>query len=116
MKVNSKVHSLKVAKQPKNDPYRKVAKKMEENFLNFLIQKMRQSSPASEDKSTSMNYYKGLLDQERAKIMAEANGGVGIQDVILRQIAPGRYKANSIQQPSLRNIQAMNIQKGKNHE
>ena len=40
-----------------------------------------------------MNYYKNILNQERAKIMAEANGGTGIKEMILKQIAPHRYKA-----------------------
>jgi len=114
MKVNQKTHSLNFQKKQLEDPYQKVAKKMEENFLNFLIEKMRQAAPTSEDKSTSMNYYKGLLDQQRAKIMANTNGGVGIQDVILRQIAPQRYKAHSIKQASSNSLNSLNI--GKSHE
>ena len=119
MKVNKKTNSLHFPKNQQDDPYRKVAKKMEENFLNFLIEKMRQAAPLTEDKSTSMSYYKGLLDQQRAKIMADSNGGVGIQDVILRQIAPERYKAQANARTALNDIsknKEVVTEKGKYHE
>ena len=119
MKVNKKINSLHFPKKQQNDPYRKVAKKMEENFLNFLIEKMRQAAPLTEDKSTSMSYYKGLLDQQRAKIMAESNGGLGIQDVILRQIAPERYQAQANARSAFNNINKIKqvvTEKGKYHE
>jgi Rod binding domain-containing protein len=92
---------MKIGKPPNNiqdlnsrrvnkpaDPYQKIAQAMEENFLNLLVQQMRKSSPSTNEDSTSSNYYKGLLDSERAKIMAETRGGLGLQKIILDQISP----------------------------
>ena len=61
---------------------------MEENFIKFMIEKMRKSVPTTEKDSTAQSYYKSLIDQERAKIMASTNGGIGLQKLILEQISP----------------------------
>ena len=86
----------------KYDPYLKVAKGMDANFLNFLITKMRESIDKEKDDGQEVKYYTSLLDHEYAKLMAEQNEGKGVQEIILDQILP-HYLQNRINQNNARN-------------
>ena len=70
------------------EPHKKVAKGMEERFLLHMIKQMKKSVQKSEADSTASDFYNSQLDSERAKILAEKEGGVGIQKLILNQIYP----------------------------
>jgi Rod binding domain-containing protein len=74
------------------DPYKKVASAMEKQFLNFMISKMNQTIKKNDKNSSAMDYYQGLLTQERSSIMANNNGGVGIKKLILDQIYPNHFR------------------------
>ena len=74
------------------DPYKKVASAMEKQFLNVMISKMNQTIKKNDKNSSSMDYYQGLLTQERSSIMANNNGGVGIKKLILDQIYPNHFR------------------------
>ena len=69
------------------EAYKKVAKGMEQQFIEFMISEMEKTS-GKKDHSMAGNYYKSLLNTERAKIMSDVNGGMGLQEMILNQIYP----------------------------
>ena len=106
--------SDKEAKQFIPDAYKNVAKGMEKQFLQFMIEQMNKSVGAAGDGGTASNYYKNLLTKERADMMATHDGGSGIQDVILDQIYPKRMRNevtfNAIQQQSQRKFGSKPIQ------
>jgi len=82
----------KVTKPSIPKPYTDVATGMEQQFLNHLIKQMRNTIPKEKKDSVSMEYYNSLLDSERARLMTEKNGGLGIQEMILKQILPHHLK------------------------
>lgn len=88
--------------KPRNNPdkykhvpkqYMKVAEGMESQFTNHLINEMRKSAQSSQT-GPAENIYNSMLDAERAKIMAETNSGLGIKDVVLRELYPNFDKPN----------------------
>lgn len=73
-------------------PYLDVAKGMETQFINHMITQMRSTVKSETPESSSSQYYKSLMDNERAKIMADTENGVGLKDIILDQILPQHLK------------------------
>ena len=91
------IDSINVAPKKANNnfipkPYLDIAKGMEQQYMDFLIAQMRKSIPQQEDDSTSMGYYKSLLDSEFSKIMAAKNEGKGLQKIILDQVYPEKNR------------------------
>lgn len=95
------IHQRPSRQQEENIPkaYRDVAQGMEAQFVNHMLTEMRKSIGKDEDDSSSMDYYNSLLDSERAKIMTEKDGGMGIQKLIIDEIYPKRLRQqqNNIQ-------------------
>ena len=81
--------------------YMDVAQGMETQFINHMLEELNKSALNGEKDSFSEQYYKSLLNQERAKIMAATRGGVGLKDIILDQLLPQ-------QQPPVNNNEAIN--------
>lgn len=75
---------------PKN--YKNVAKKMESQFLEFMLKKMKDSITTDEPVSSEREFYDGLLNTEHANNMSETNRGKGIQKLILDEIYPQRLR------------------------
>lgn len=73
-------------------PYLEVARGMEEQFASHMISQMRNTVHSENPDSSAEQYYKGLMDHERAKIMAEDQNGLGLKDIILDQILPAHLK------------------------
>lgn len=71
--------------------YRDVAKGMEQQFIEYMISQMEKTTGNS-DKSVSNSYYKSLLNTERAKVISEHNAGLGLQEMILEQIYPKKFR------------------------
>jgi len=71
-------------------PYRNIAKAMEKQFVEHMLEQMGKTVPGQEKKDTATKYYESLLKSERANLMAQNNGGIGIQDMILNKIYPKR--------------------------
>lgn len=69
------------------EPYKEMAKGMERQFAEFMVQEMQKTIGES-DVSSGMDYYKSLLTSEYAEAMAQNKSGLGIQDVILDQVYP----------------------------
>ena len=70
------------------EPYRKVAKDIERQFLEFMLMQMKKTIPSENPVDPTINYYQELLTNKRAQIMASHQGGLGIQEMILNQIYP----------------------------
>ena len=77
--------------------YDEIAQGMETQFNEYMLSQMKKSINKEEEDSSATNYYNSLLDSERAKIMSENNGGLGLKKMILEQILPSHLKpqANS---------------------
>ena len=74
------------------EPYKKVAKDYETQFAQFMLEKMNQTATGEKEVSSAENYYRSLQTEERAKILTNNRGGLGIQDLILDQIYPKRLR------------------------
>lgn len=102
----------------KNVPkaYLDVAQGMETQFINHMMNEMNKTVKSEQPDSDANKYYKGLLDYERAKIMAQTENGIGLKDIILDQILPQHLKVSNnpdavkIYQQNVGNVQ------GDNHE
>lgn len=70
------------------EPYQKIAKGMEKQFSNFLINEMRKTVIQTNPDQHEMKFYRSLLDSEYADVMSSKGKGLGIQDLILKQILP----------------------------
>ena len=77
--------------------YKDVAKGMEQQFAEFMIKQMEKTT-GREKLSVAENYYTSLLGSERAKILAEVNGGLGLQDMILDRIYPEELRIKKASQ------------------
>ena len=76
------------------EAYRKVAKGMEEQFLQHMIEQMRKTIDFANAESSSLKFYQSMLNSSHANVMAQKNYGKGLQKVILDQIYPV-YKRNT---------------------
>ncbi|QJW45994.1 flagellar biosynthesis protein FlgJ [bacterium BFN5] len=77
---------------------KKVCKDMEAVFLNLLLSKMRDTVPESSltGNSSHEKTMRSLLDSEMTKNMAQA-GGIGLADMIYRQLSVTAGSANKSQ-------------------
>ena len=73
---------------PKSDPYLKVAKSMESEFIKLMLENMQNTVIKDKKDSGEESYYRSLLTRERANLMAENGDGVGLKNLILEQIYP----------------------------
>ena len=71
--------------------FKDVAESMESQFAEEMIKQMNQTIDEAGGEDSGMDYYKGLLTTERAKMMANQNN-LGLQKVILDQIYPKRMR------------------------
>lgn len=73
------------------EDYKKVARGLEQQFAQYMLEQM-QKTTGSKDDSTAMNYYKELSQKQQAKTMTEVKNGLGIQDLILDEIYPKKFR------------------------
>ncbi len=69
---------------PKN--VMEVAEGMESQFTNHLLREMKKVS--GQKLGPAENIYQSMLDSERSKMMAKSNSGLGIKDVVIRELYP----------------------------
>jgi Rod binding domain-containing protein len=74
------------------DPYKKVASSMEQQFANFMLTEMQKTAGEESGNDTGTDYYKSLLQTERAKTMSAKGDGLGLKKMILEQIYPQRLR------------------------
>jgi Rod binding domain-containing protein len=88
---------LDLKKIPKE--YIQVAESMETQFSEMMIREMKKSAAPESETSPAENYYNSLLDYERAKTMSESGEGLGIKQVVLRQILPQHLHQRALVRP-----------------
>ncbi|MCB9060644.1 MAG: rod-binding protein [Halobacteriovoraceae bacterium] len=88
------------------DPYKKVAAGMERQFADFMIQQMNKTV-GDETQSSGEQFYKSLQDSERARILTEKDGGLGLQRLILEQIYPKNQRTQENYKRYMANEQAL---------
>jgi Rod binding domain-containing protein len=81
--IHKKINMEKVPKA-----YKQVAEGMETQFINHMLTEMEKSVKSKKPDSSSVSYYKSLMNYERAKTMATTNDGVGIKEMILKDLLP----------------------------
>ena len=72
----------------------KAAEGMETMFLDFMLQKMRETVPENEFdlESPATKIYRGMMDSETAKTAAHS-GGIGLADTIIAYLESQRYNS-----------------------
>ncbi len=86
-------------------PYLDVAKGMEKQFISYMISQMNNSVKSENEDSSAQKYYKGLMDNERAEIMANTKNGIGMKDLVLDQILPSHLKQPANVQAAVKRYQ-----------
>ncbi len=70
----------------------KIAKDMDSQFARLMIEQMKGTISRTDEPSTANEIYEGYLNDEYSKAMAKQNSGKGLQEMILDQIYPQRYR------------------------
>lgn len=90
------------------DEYKNVAKGMESQFAELMLAQMEQTATlGEEDNSTANGIYKNWMNSERSKIMTNSSNKLGIQDLVLDEIYPKKFR----NQLSFNHYQKMQQQK-----
>lgn len=85
VKIHQQLNPELIKKQA--EPYLKVAKGMESQFAQYMVEKMNQTVMREKPLSSAESYYQSLLDHERTQKMVQGEG-LGLQKMILKQIMP----------------------------
>jgi restriction endonuclease len=72
--------------------YTEFAQGMEQQFAKYMVEQMNKSSGQSQKMDTASSYYKDLLTNEHTKALTETNNGLGIQDLILDDVYPKKFR------------------------
>lgn len=84
--IPSPRNSDKYSNIPK--PYLNIAEGMESQFINHMLTELDKTVVKEIPESQAEQYYKSLLNNERADLMAKSQNGVGLKDIVLNQIYP----------------------------
>lgn len=92
----NRYHQTKTESLYKNkrvpEAYKDIASGMERQFIRHMIDEMEKSVKSQTPESPGESYYKSLLADERSKIMAQVDNGIGLKEIILEQIVPQHLK------------------------
>lgn len=95
----------------------RVAKGMEAQFTNHLLAQMRKTVDSASPVSNAEKIYKSMLDDERSKLMANSQSGLGVKDMVLDQIYPQYKQLNARQAVQMYNKNLnTNSHKGETNE
>ncbi len=72
--------------------FKKVAGGLEQQFVEYMLKQMNKSIGKTSSEGSAMDYYKDLQNTEQAKTLTQVNNGVGIQELILNQIYPKKFR------------------------
>jgi Rod binding domain-containing protein len=72
--------------------FKKVAGGLEQQFVQYMLQQMNKSIGKGSSEGSAMDYYKDLQNTEQAKTLTNHNNGLGIQELILNQIYPKKFR------------------------
>ena len=73
-------------------PYVKIAESMEAQYVEFMLNKMKETVPKNRPDGPAMSYYRSLLTREQAMRLVQTSGTFGIKKMILDQIYPARLR------------------------
>ena len=90
----TKLQTRKSLYENENVPkaYKDIAVGMERQFIRHMLDEMQKTVKSNEPQGPGTAYYKSLMADERSKIMAQVNNGVGLKEIILDQIVPSHLK------------------------
>lgn len=75
------------------EEFKKVARGMESQFAELMLKQMESTATlGEEDNSTASGIYKNWLNTERAKIMTDSAKKLGVQDLVLDEIYPKKFR------------------------
>ncbi|MBS97798.1 MAG: flagellar assembly peptidoglycan hydrolase FlgJ [Oceanospirillaceae bacterium] len=81
---------------------REVAQQFEQVFMNMMLKSMRQATESfSEDNpfnSSEVQFYQGMLDQQLTLELSQGNNGMGLADVIVRQLGGSDLSPETLRQ------------------
>ncbi|MCG8292982.1 flagellar assembly peptidoglycan hydrolase FlgJ [Pseudomonas entomophila] len=91
----SRLSSLKYGDRDSDANVRKVAKEFESLFVSEMLKASRKATDvmASEDdpmNSDTVKQYRDMYDQQLAVSMSREGGGIGLQDVLVRQLSKNK--------------------------
>ncbi|PWB33550.1 flagellar assembly peptidoglycan hydrolase FlgJ [Pseudomonas sp. SDI] len=94
----NRLNSLKVGDKDSDANLRKVAQEFESLFLNEMLKSMRSASDVlAKDNplnTETTKQYQQMYDQQLAVSMSREGGGIGLQDVLMRQLS--KQKASAV--------------------
>ena len=68
-----------------------VARGMEKQFADFMVEQMMKTV-GDETDNQAETYYRSLMNSERSDALTKNGGGLGIQDLILDEIYPRKFR------------------------
>ena len=74
------------------EDFKKVAGGLEQQFVEYMLKQMNKSIGKGSTEGSAMDYYKDLQNTEQAKTLTNTNNGVGVQELILNQIYPKKFR------------------------
>jgi len=72
--------------------YRDFAEGMEAQFAEYMVKQMKKSISGETKNSPASSYYDDLMTKEYTKQLTQSNGGMGIQDLILDDVYPKKFR------------------------
>ncbi len=74
----------------KEEKLKKACADFESIFINFMLKTMRNTVPQSgTNKLPGKDIYAAMIDQKVAEDLAKRGGGIGLQEMLLRQLKSG---------------------------
>lgn len=73
------------------EQFKEVARGMEKQFADFMVEQMMKTV-GSETGSQAESYYRSLMNSEQSDALTKNSGGLGIQDLILDEIYPRKFR------------------------
>ncbi|CAK9890555.1 MULTISPECIES: flagellar assembly peptidoglycan hydrolase FlgJ [Pseudomonas] len=99
----NRLNSLKVGDRNSDANLRKVAQEFESLFLNEMLKSMRSANNVlAEDNplnTETTKQFQQMYDQQLAVSMSREGGGIGLQDVLMRQLSKQKATAASNNSP-----------------
>ncbi|WP_433886504.1 flagellar assembly peptidoglycan hydrolase FlgJ [Pseudomonas vranovensis] len=99
----NRLSSLKVGDRDSDANLRKVAQEFESLFLNEMLKSMRSASDVlAKDNplnTETTKQYQQMYDQQLAVSMSREGGGIGLQEVLMRQLSKQKASAASNNSP-----------------
>ncbi|MFJ7788551.1 flagellar assembly peptidoglycan hydrolase FlgJ [Pseudomonas sp. NPDC096925] len=90
----NRLSSLKVGDRDSEANVRKVAQEFESLFISEMLKASRKASDVLADdnpmNTETVKQYRDMYDQQLAVSMSREGGGIGLQDVLVRQLTKGR--------------------------